>query len=57
MLCFRKFEDALNLAWSQLADPGKWLSYDEQMVKSTARAMFSLMRFNKCKPIKHGELL
>ena len=38
-----------------MADPGKWLSYDEQMIKSTARAMFSLMRFNKCKPIKHGE--
>ena len=45
----------LNRAWSLLADPGKWLSYDEQMIKSTARAMFSLMRFNKCKPIKHGE--
>ena len=26
------------------------------MVKSSARSMFSLMRFNKCKPIKHGEL-
>ena len=45
----------LNRAWSLLADPGKWLSYDEQMIKSTARAMLSLMRFNKCTAIKHGE--
>ena len=35
--------------------PGLWVSFDEQMVKSTARAMFYLMRFNKSKPIKHGE--
>ena len=35
---------------------GRELEDDEQMVKSTARSMFSLMRFNKCKPIKHGEL-
>jgi len=39
----REFEDVLNRAWSLLADPGKWLSYDEQMIKSTARAMFSLL--------------
>ena len=51
----REFEDVLNRAWRLLADPGRWLSSDEQMIKSTARAMFSLMRFNKCKPIKHGE--
>ena len=35
----REFEDVLNRAWSLLADPGKWLSYDEQMIKSTARAV------------------
>ena len=52
----RELEDAFNSCWSALAEPGAWLSYDEQMVKSTARSMFSLMRFNKCKPIKHGEL-
>lgn len=37
-------------------DVGAWISYDEQMVKSTARAMFALMRYNPQKPIKHGEL-
>lgn len=60
MLCTtdtsRKFEEALNRVWSKLADPGAWLSYDEQMVKSTARANFFIMRFNPKKPIKHGEL-
>ncbi|CAN0423419.1 unnamed protein product, partial [Pylaiella littoralis] len=51
----RKFEEALNLAWSKLADPGAWLSYDEQMVKCTSRSMFFIMRYNPKKPIKHGE--
>ncbi|CAN0417718.1 unnamed protein product [Pylaiella littoralis] len=50
----RKFEEALSHAWSKLADPGAWLSYDEQMVKSTARANFFIMRYNPKKPIKHG---
>ena len=52
----RELEDAFNSSWSALAEPRAWLSYDEQMVKSTARSMFSLIRFNKCKPIKHDEL-
>ncbi|CAB1112025.1 unnamed protein product [Ectocarpus sp. CCAP 1310/34] len=50
----RELEDLLNECWSKLVEPGAWLSYDEQMVKSTARAMFALMRFNKTKPIKTG---
>lgn len=37
-------------------DLGAWVSYDEQIVKSTARAMFALLRFNPQKPIKHGEV-
>ncbi|CAN0269748.1 unnamed protein product, partial [Pylaiella littoralis] len=49
-----KFEEALNLAWSKLADPGAWLSYDEQMVECTSRSMFFIMRYNPKKPIKHG---
>ena len=50
----RALEVALNQTWSALAEPGASLSYDEQMIKSTARASFFLMRFNKSKPIKHG---
>ena len=51
----RGLEDLLNTAWGTIAVPGEWLAFDEQMVKSTARAMHALMRFNKAKPIKHGE--
>ncbi|CAB1114376.1 unnamed protein product [Ectocarpus sp. CCAP 1310/34] len=49
----RALEDALNTCWSSLVELGGWVSYDEQMVKSTARAMHGLMRFNPQKPIKH----
>lgn len=52
----RELENLLNSAWSTLAVPGEWLSFDEQMVKSTARAMTSLLRYNPAKPIKHGKL-
>ena len=52
----RELEQAFNSCGSALVESGAWLSYDEQMVKSSARSMFSLMRFNKCKSIKHGEL-
>ena len=51
----RKLENAFTHACSSMVIHGRWVSFDEQMVKSTARAMFYLMRFNKSKPIKHGE--
>ena len=47
----RKLEGAFNHAWSSMVFPGMWVSFDEQMVKSTAKAVFYLMRFNKFKPI------
>lgn len=51
----RGLEDLLNMAWSTIAVPGEWLAFDEQMAKSTARAMHGIMRFNKAKSIKHGK--
>ena len=35
---------------------GKWISFDEQMVKSTALFSRSIQRYNPFKPIKHGEI-
>ena len=35
---------------------GKWISFDEQMVKSTALFSRSIQRYNPLKPIKHGEI-
>ena len=51
----RDFEDLLNNVWSTIVTPGAWLSFDEQMIKSTAVAMRGILRFNPLKPIKHGE--
>ena len=54
-ICGREFEDLLNTAWSTIVTPGAWLSFNEQMIKSTAVAMRGILRFNPLKPIKHGE--
>ena len=51
----REFEDLLNNVWCTIVTPGAWLSFDEQMIKSTAAAMRGILRFNPLKPIKHGE--
>eukprot|EP00904_Undaria_pinnatifida_P007340 jgi/Undpi1/3736/HiC_scaffold_16.g07105.m1 len=50
----REFEDLLNTEWSTIVTPGAWLSFDEQMIKSTAVAMRGILRFNPLKPMKHG---
>ena len=34
---------------------GKWVSFDEQMVKCTALFSRGIQRYNPLKPIKHGE--
>ena len=51
----RELEEILNKAWSTAAVVGLWISFDEQMVKCTARVAHFLIRFNKNKPIKHGK--
>lgn len=51
----RRFEELLNEAWSTLAAPGEWLSFDEHAVKTEARATHSLSRFSKSEPVKQGE--
>ncbi|CAM9292506.1 unnamed protein product, partial [Ascophyllum nodosum] len=33
---------------------GKWVSFDEQMVKCTALFSRGIQRYNPLKPIKHG---
>ena len=35
---------------------GKWISFDEQMVKCTALFSRSIQRYNPLKSIKHGEI-
>ena len=52
----RYIEEILNKAWSSATKPGKWVSYDEQMVKVTSTYASQLRRFNEDKPIKHGTL-
>ena len=51
-----KLEDAFNSAWSSIVIPGRWVSFDKQKTKNTARrALLYLMRFDESEPIEHGE--
>lgn len=51
----RAFESTLNQAWSGSVLVGRWISFDEQMVKCVGRSAKFMMKHMPKKPIKNGE--
>ena len=45
----------LNTAWAETVVVGRWLSFDEQMVKSVGRSAKFMMKHMPKKPIKNGK--
>eukprot|EP00752_Nemacystus_decipiens_P016861 g15093.t1 len=50
----RELEEILNTAWASNVECDQWLSYDEQMIKTTSTYSSRVSFFCPAKPIKHG---